>query len=86
MCGISGFIDTSRRHGNEVLEELVLRMANALHHRGPDDAGTWVDAAQGIALGHRRLSILDLSPFEHQSMQSACGRYVTSFNGEIYNF
>ncbi len=86
MCGISGYIDTSRRHGNEVLQELVLHMANALRHRGPDDVGTWADAAQGIALGHRRLSILDLSPLGHQPMQSACGRYVTSFNGEIYNF
>jgi asparagine synthase (glutamine-hydrolysing) len=61
-------------------------MANTLHHRGPDDVGTWADAAVGIALGHRRLSILDLSPSGHQPMKSACGRYVTSFNGEIYNF
>jgi asparagine synthase (glutamine-hydrolysing) len=61
-------------------------MANAIRHRGPDDVGTWEDAAAGVALGHRRLSILDLSSLGHQPMRSACGRYVTSFNGEIYNF
>ena len=60
-------------------------MADALIHRGPDDAGVWVDEAAGIALGHRRLSILDLSPAGHQPMVSACGRYVIAFNGEIYN-
>ena len=86
MCGISGFIDTSRRHGDKALQELVLGMANPLRHRRPDDVGIWADATQGIAMGHRRLSILDLSPLGHQPMQSTCGRYITSFNGEIYNF
>jgi asparagine synthase (glutamine-hydrolysing) len=61
-------------------------MVNTLHHRGPDDVGTWADAEAGIALGHRRLSIVDLSPEGHQPMRSVCGRYVISFNGEIYNF
>jgi asparagine synthase (glutamine-hydrolysing) len=61
-------------------------MAHSLQHRGPDDFGAWVDAASGIALGHRRLSILDLSPLGHQPMLSASGRYALSFNGEIYNF
>lgn len=86
MCGISGFIETTRRSGNSVLQSIALSMVNTLRHRGPDDVGVWVDADAGIALGHRRLSILDLSPEGHQPMHSACGRYVISFNGEIYNF
>lgn len=86
MCGISGFLDASRRCGEQELRDTVLRMVNTLHHRGPDDVGTWTNAEAGIALGHRRLSIVDLSPEGHQPMRSACGRYVTSFNGEVYNF
>ena len=68
------------------MSDLAARMADTLQHRGPDDAGMWVDPAAGIAFGHRRLSILDLSPQGHQPMLSACGRYVLSYNGEIYNF
>jgi asparagine synthase (glutamine-hydrolysing) len=60
-------------------------MLPALTHRGPDDAGVWVDETLGLALGHRRLSIVDLSPAGHQPMHSASGRYVMAFNGEIYN-
>ncbi len=86
MCGIAGFFSSSRQVSRNDLENAVRRMCDRLQHRGPDDAGTWVDADAGIALGHRRLSILDLSPAGHQPMQSAGGRYVVVFNGEIYNF
>jgi asparagine synthase (glutamine-hydrolysing) len=61
-------------------------MTDCIAHRGPDDAGVWVDEAYGVALGHRRLSIIDLSPAGHQPMASGCGRYVTVYNGEIYNY
>lgn len=86
MCGIAGFLDTGCRLGTRDLQGIVLGMTNRLRHRGPDDVGTWTDAKAGIALGHRRLSILDLTPEGHQPMRSACGRYVITFNGEIYNF
>src|SRR6266699_7201828 len=84
MCGIAGFWDPS---GLTRDAELVLRgMVEAVRHRGPDDDGQWLDADAGIALGHRRLSILDLSLAGHQPMVSHDGRWVVSFNGEIYNF
>jgi len=86
MCGISGVLDLSHRFDNAELHTTVLKMVNTLHHRGPDDSGAWADPEAGIALGHRRLSIVDLSPEGHQPMRSVCGRYVISFNGEIYNF
>lgn len=83
MCGIAGVV-TWRPAG--ALKEVVSRMIAPLTHRGPDDQGTWVDEAHGVALGHRRLSILDLSPHGHQPMVSMSGRYVIAYNGEIYNF
>src|SRR5690349_1348479 len=86
MCGIAGFFESSRNRGVDEAGELVRRMTSALTHRGPDDEGTWTDAAAGVALGHRRLSIIDLSVEGHQPMHSADGRYVLTFNGEIYNF
>jgi asparagine synthase (glutamine-hydrolysing) len=61
-------------------------MIAPITHRGPDDSGVWVDAANGLALGFRRLAILDLSPLGHQPMESASGRFIAAFNGEIYNF
>ncbi|MEK7727027.1 MAG: asparagine synthase (glutamine-hydrolyzing) [candidate division KSB1 bacterium] len=86
MCGITGFIETKRERSNDELHALVTRMATAIQHRGPDDAGDWCDAEAGVALGHRRLSIIDLSPLGHQPMFSADGRFVLIFNGEVYNF
>ena len=86
MCGITGFWDISRQINNDNLPIIIQQMSNSLIHRGPDDGGSWVDGEVGIALGHRRLSIVDLSPEGHQPMISANGRYVIVFNGEIYNF
>jgi asparagine synthase (glutamine-hydrolysing) len=63
----------------------VTRMAEAIAHRGPDDSGVWVDANHGVAFGHRRLAIIDLTSAGHQPMASASGRHVMIFNGEIYN-
>lgn len=83
MCGLVGFL-CRPGHVNG-LEGVAARMADAIAHRGPDDAGVWADAEAGIALGHRRLSIVDLSAAGHQPMKSAGGRFVLSFNGEIYN-
>jgi asparagine synthase (glutamine-hydrolysing) len=84
MCGIAGFWTPARdgRDGAAILQG----MTDAIRHRGPDADGHWWDEAAGIFLGHRRLSIIDLSPAGAQPMVSASGRYVISFNGEIYNF
>lgn len=86
MCGISGFLERHPRSSSVVLSATVLKMVNTLYLRGPDDVGSWVHESAGIALGHRRLSILDLSPEGHQPMACHCGRYVVTFNGEIYNY
>ncbi len=86
MCGIAGFLDPRRRQDDAESRAVVGRMADALAHRGPDDSGAWIDAEAGVALGHRRLAIIDPSPLGHQPMESACGRYVVSTNGEIYNY
>ena len=72
--------------GADELSAVVQRMADTLAHRGPDDEGVWVDEAAGIAFGHRRLAVIDLSQDGHQPMHSADERYVLSYNGEIYNF
>jgi asparagine synthase (glutamine-hydrolysing) len=84
MCGIAGFLQRTADVA-EPLERLAQTMADTLTHRGPDDSGAWADPAAGIALGHRRLSIIDLSAAGHQPMLSASGRFVVSYNGEIYN-
>ncbi len=85
MCGLAGFL--SQPGGDAAaMTVAVQRMATRVSHRGPDDRGEWVDAAAGIALGHRRLSIIDLSPQGHQPMPSHTARYVIAYNGEIYNY
>ncbi len=84
MCGFAGFI-SPHPGGLDGMKALATRMANTIAHRGPDDAGAWADARAGVALGFRRLSIIDLSPAAHQPMVSNDGRFVIAFNGEIYN-
>ncbi len=84
MCGIAGLwlINSSPEH--EIRESLD-KMVQSIAHRGPDDSGVWVNEKIGLGLGHRRLSILDLSEAGHQPMVSKSGRYLIVFNGEIYN-
>lgn len=86
MCGITGFWDTTASLNENELTRIVNGMSDTIVHRGPDDSGAWVDEQCGIALGFRRLAILDLSPTGHQPMSSADGQYKIIFNGEIYNF
>ena len=82
MCGIAGLLTQSAQD----IKALAVRMSDSMKHRGPDDQGVWCDQGSGIALSHRRLSIIDCSPAGHQPMTSASGRYVISYNGEIYNY
>lgn len=82
MCGLTGIL-ASRNQSEEAMRNVVVSMTKTLVHRGPDVGDVW--AEKGMALGHRRLSILDLSPAGAQPMHSACGRYVLAYNGEIYN-
>jgi len=85
MCGLVGYLGGGVMDGVAGHEALLRRMGVAIAHRGPDDSGTWCDPAQEIGLGHRRLSIVDLSAAGHQPMTSPSGRFVLVFNGEIYN-
>lgn len=82
MCGIAGILNS----GTAEPARLVSDMIETMRYRGPDDSGTWAEAAIGLGLGHARLSILDVSSEGHQPMVSAGGRYVITFNGEVYNF
>ena len=86
MCGFAGFLQQTSVVGADAMKAAVRHMAGTLQHRGPDDAGAWIDPEAGIAVGHQRLSIIDLSAEGHQPMTSVSGRYVIAFNGEIYNF
>lgn len=82
MCGIAGILG----RGDAVSPQIVGAMTRAIAYRGPDDEGVWLDREAGIAFGHRRLAIIDVSAAGHQPMQSPGGRYVITFNGEIYNY
>ncbi len=90
MCGIAGIWTQRPRRPDAALTDVALTnvargMADALAHRGPDDAGVWADPDAGIALSHRRLSIIDLSAAGHQPMPTPTGRHILTYNGEIYN-
>ncbi|MBM3516447.1 MAG: asparagine synthase (glutamine-hydrolyzing) [Alphaproteobacteria bacterium] len=85
MCGIAGWIDLGRATPAERLSATVHAMAETLRHRGPDSSGAWVDAAEGVALGFRRLAVIDLTAEGDQPMVSADQRFVIVYNGEIYN-
>ena len=84
MCGIGGVV-TGRPESPAALSSIAERMAGVLAHRGPDGAGIWTDPGAGVAIGHRRLAIIDLGPTGAQPAVSADGRYVLAYNGEIYN-
>ena len=89
MCGIAGIFIPSTAPGDapgsKTLRAAVAAMIATLRDRGPDGEGVWLDEDSGIALGHRRLSVLDLSPAGAQPMASASGRFVISYNGEVHN-
>ena len=85
MCGIAGYVGGAWLTSTGEFEQHLTAMADALTARGPDSAGYWSDPEQAVALGHRRLAIIEPSKTGHQPMMSASGRYVISFNGEIYN-
>ncbi len=85
MCGITGIFETQPASSDALLRERSMAMAKTIEHRGPDGADCWVDQSAGIALAHRRLSIIDLSPAGAQPMLSHDERWVISYNGEIYN-
>ena len=85
MCGLTGFWKTASGDPKQ-LSSIIDAMTSTIEHRGPDDSGAWVDASAGVALGFRRLAILDLSPLGHQPMKSHGERYWMIFNGEAYNF
>ena len=82
MCAIAGAISRETRDVRALVSDMIRR----IRYRGPDDTGIWSDEPAGMAFGHARLSIHDLSPAGHQPMVSSSGRYVTTYNGEIYNF
>jgi asparagine synthase (glutamine-hydrolysing) len=85
MCGLTGAFDPNQEFGVDSLRQMVGQMTAAIVHRGPDDAGHWVEPQAKVAFGHRRLSIIDLTEAGQQPMVSADGRWVIAYNGEMYN-
>ena len=85
MCGIAGSFGLMEHSSTSDAADELRSAVEAISHRGPDDAGEWADQRAGISLGHRRLSVVDLSDLGHQPMISRDGRFVLSYNGEIYN-
>ena len=81
MCGILGIINNKNLN-----EESLKKMRDTMVHRGPDDAGIWINHTGNVALAHRRLSIIDLSGYGRQPMSDSDGKLWISYNGEIYNF
>ena len=81
MCGISGYYSKS----SSINEDTINKMNLAISHRGPDSSGVWLDKKCGIVFGHQRLSIIDLSGAGKQPMVSNSGRFILTYNGEIYN-
>jgi asparagine synthase (glutamine-hydrolysing) len=86
MCGIAGLIERRGAASEDRLRALATAMGDAIAHRGPDGSDTWIDAANGVAFVHRRLAIIDLSPGGAQPKISNDGRYVITYNGEVYNY
>ena len=86
MCGVCGIAFQGQPFDLKRATARVQSMVDALAHRGPDDDGLWVDPDGRAAFGHRRLAVVDLSPHGHQPMASPDGRWILSYNGEIYNF
>lgn len=85
MCGLTGFYDVKGQHRRSDQQAIVQKMTQTLLHRGPDQGDVWQDSDVALALGHRRLSIMDLTDTGRQPMASPSGRFMTVFNGEIYN-
>jgi len=85
VCGIAGLVNTSGAVNADELQASIEAMTRSISHRGPDDQGIWLHAESAVGLGHRRLSIVDLSQAGHQPMISANGRFVIVYNGEVYN-
>jgi asparagine synthase (glutamine-hydrolysing) len=86
MCGFVGFIDSSNTGSSDALRQTVTAMSDQIRHRGPDDGGAWIDPQNHMALGFRRLAIIDITQAGNQPLYSSDDRFAMVFNGEIYNY